>query len=73
MQTLASRFVRFVFVSAGLYIAWTMAVHPYLLHQMNGAMSQVPTQYSGLLTAPAHAFQQLMAQLPTTSTGTTLP
>ena len=79
MTQLSYQFVKLVFTMAFFFIiahlVWGFAIHPYLTQQMNDAMSQVPSQYSGIFTSPAHAIQPLMNQLPgtTTGTGTTLP
>ena len=69
MTSLAYRFFWFVFTVAFVSLAFHLFAHPWLVRQMGGTLSQ----YSGLLTNPTHAIQQLMNQLPTTSTGTTLP
>ena len=73
MTSLSYRFFWFVFRLAIVFIAFQLFVHPWLVQQMNGTLSQLPPQYSGLLTAPGRAIQQLMSQLPTTSTSATLP
>ncbi len=73
MTSLAYRFFWFVFRLAIVFIAFQLFVHPWLVQQMGGAMSQLPPQYSGLLMNPTHAIQQIMNQLPATTTGTTLP
>ena len=62
MTSLAYRFFWFVFILAFVSLAFHLFAHPWVVQQ-----------YSGLLTNPTHAIQQIMNQLPATTTGTTLP
>ena len=55
MTSLAYRFAGFVFTLAFAFAAFHLFVHPWLTAQMNGAINQIPSQYSGILTSPTHA------------------